>query len=306
LGGGSIITDETSKTYQTLAYAPYGESLVNVRNGNDYDERHQFTGYEKDEETGLSQAKNRYYDSKLSIFYSVDALAEKFPNIAGYAYCANNPIRYIDPDGNAAVDALGSPPQPYMKTVGDCFGNDLSSADPFRWLRIPSVIPANQFIGWGHNGIKNCYTLANFQLSVVGYSSTSKHYQAYTEQKGVNKEQAQNAVEYIKKSLTAGKPVMVGVDDQDGHPGNADKTTDHWIVIVGMDKNDKGNYFNFYDNATSNQKNGTSAENKLYYDADTGKLTGTADNNYSRGAQRDYTVTRVKETKQNTTNTNSQ
>jgi RHS repeat-associated protein len=113
LGGGSIITDETSKTYQTLAYAPYGESLINVRNGNDYDERHQFTGYEKDEETGLSQAKNRYYDSKLSIFYSVDALAEKFPNIAGYAYCSNNPINFIDPDGREPI-------KPYAGTVG-CF-----------------------------------------------------------------------------------------------------------------------------------------------------------------------------------------
>jgi RHS repeat-associated protein len=105
LGSGSLITDGNGQTYQTLAYAPYGESLVNIRHfpNESYDERYQFTGYEKDEETGLSQAKNRYYDSKLSIFYSVDALAEKFPNIAGYVYGANNPIMFIDPDGNEPI-----------------------------------------------------------------------------------------------------------------------------------------------------------------------------------------------------------
>jgi RHS repeat-associated protein len=94
--------------HQTLAYALYGEYLVNIKHyyGDDYDEKSQFTGYEKDEETGLSQAKNRYYDSKLSIFYSVDALAEKFPNISGYAYCGNNPVMFIDPDGRSAKVAM--------------------------------------------------------------------------------------------------------------------------------------------------------------------------------------------------------
>jgi RHS repeat-associated protein len=110
LGSGSIITDNAGRTYQTLAYAPWGESLVNVRDVNqNYDEPYKFTGYEKDEETGLNQAKNRYYDSKLSIFYSVDALAEKFPNIAGYSYARNNPVNVIDPDGREGIVVTGSP-----------------------------------------------------------------------------------------------------------------------------------------------------------------------------------------------------
>jgi RHS repeat-associated protein len=101
LGGGSIITDETSKTYQTLAYAPYGESLVNIRHfpNESYDERYQFTGYEKDEETGLDYAVNRYYWGKGGIMISVDPHAESYPWISSYAYCSNNPVNRIDPNG---------------------------------------------------------------------------------------------------------------------------------------------------------------------------------------------------------------
>jgi hypothetical protein len=243
----------------------------------------------------------RDLDPILSIEYTTDPMWYKFPSLSPYNAMGNNPIMFIDPDGSAVVDALGSPPHsPYMRTVSDCFDSRFSTLQSNGWHSIFSVIPKNKFIGWGYNNVRNCYTLANFQLSVAGYSSTSTHYQAYTEQKGVNKAQAQKAVDYITKSLLDGKPVMVGVDDADGHPGNADKTTDHWIVIVGMDSDEKGNYFNFYDNATPNQKEGTSLQNKLYYDAESGKITGTADNSYFRNyTERDYTVTRIKETNNN-------
>jgi RHS repeat-associated protein len=106
LGSGSLITDKNGGTYQTLAYAPWGEDLVNIKHYSDwYGEKYQFTGYEKDEETDLNYATNRYYDPKLNIFYSVDALAEKFPNISGYSYGANNPIMFRDPDGRAVKPA---------------------------------------------------------------------------------------------------------------------------------------------------------------------------------------------------------
>lgn len=30
-------------------------------------------------------------------------MADKYPNISPYAYCAWNPIKFIDPDGNKIV-----------------------------------------------------------------------------------------------------------------------------------------------------------------------------------------------------------
>ena len=41
----------------------------------------------------------RYYHSALSIWLSVDPMADKYPGVSPYAYCANNPVRLVDPNG---------------------------------------------------------------------------------------------------------------------------------------------------------------------------------------------------------------
>ena len=59
-----------------------------------------YNGKELDAETGLYYYGARYYDSRLAMWYGVDALAEKYPNMGGYVYCAGNPVRLVDVDGN--------------------------------------------------------------------------------------------------------------------------------------------------------------------------------------------------------------
>ena len=41
----------------------------------------------------------RFYDPAAAIFLQQDPLAEKYYNISPYAYCANNPVNFVDPDG---------------------------------------------------------------------------------------------------------------------------------------------------------------------------------------------------------------
>jgi len=46
-----------------------------------------------------------YYDSDISIWLSVDPLADKYPSLSPYAYCANNPVILVDPDGRYGIPA---------------------------------------------------------------------------------------------------------------------------------------------------------------------------------------------------------
>lgn len=58
------------------------------------------TGKERDEETGYGYFGARYMDHFLmTMWLSVDPLADKYPSTSPYAYCAWNPVRLIDPDG---------------------------------------------------------------------------------------------------------------------------------------------------------------------------------------------------------------
>jgi RHS repeat-associated protein len=56
-----------------------------------------FNGKELDEENGMYYYSARYYNPPT--FISRDPLFEKYPNVSPYAYCANNPLKYIDPTG---------------------------------------------------------------------------------------------------------------------------------------------------------------------------------------------------------------
>ena len=62
--------------------------------------RFSFTGKELDEETGYGYFGARYMDHELlTMWLSVDPMADKYPGISPYAYCAWNPVKLVDPDG---------------------------------------------------------------------------------------------------------------------------------------------------------------------------------------------------------------
>ena len=59
-----------------------------------------FNGKEKDYESGFHYYGARYYWSEvLTGWLSVDPMADKYPSISPYAYCAWNPVKLVDPDG---------------------------------------------------------------------------------------------------------------------------------------------------------------------------------------------------------------
>ncbi|MBK8152523.1 MAG: RHS repeat-associated core domain-containing protein [Saprospiraceae bacterium] len=64
-----------------------------------YSSRYRFTGKELDPLSGLYDFGARYYDPRLSVWFGVDPLAEKNFAYTPYVYTGNNPIKFIDPDG---------------------------------------------------------------------------------------------------------------------------------------------------------------------------------------------------------------
>ena len=99
LGSTCYVTDENASVVQGFLYAPFGEITNEYspmwQNGNI--PKYAFNAKELDEETGMYYYEARYYQPP--VFVSRDPLFEKYPTFSPYTYCANNPIKFIDPDG---------------------------------------------------------------------------------------------------------------------------------------------------------------------------------------------------------------
>lgn len=96
---------------QLIDYYPFGLEITRVTNpeGEDYSPSYLagattpylYNGKEIDRMHGLNwyDYGARYYDGATGRWHGVDPLAENYYWINTYAYCVNNPVRYIDPDG---------------------------------------------------------------------------------------------------------------------------------------------------------------------------------------------------------------
>lgn len=106
LGSSSYLTNLDGEVVQHIEYVPFGEVFLEEKNSK-WNTPYLFTSKELDRETGLYYFGARYQDPKLGIFISVDPMAEKFKGWSSYTYTLNNPVRFIDPDGQEAIDPPG-------------------------------------------------------------------------------------------------------------------------------------------------------------------------------------------------------
>lgn len=97
----------------------------NIQGSTGYSERFTFTGKERDSETGYGYFGARYMDHELmTMWLSVDPLADKYPGISPYAYCAWNPVKLVDPDGRDTAFANDEARRLYLQYREIVFGND--------------------------------------------------------------------------------------------------------------------------------------------------------------------------------------
>jgi len=123
LGSPRINTDGVGAVISRHDYHPFGEEIARTGYGSDTI-RKQFTGYERDGETGLDFAEARMYASNLGRFSTPDPLY--FTNsrlvdpqqINLFVYTRNNPIRFTDPDG-LDIQINGDEWEWALKQLGD-------------------------------------------------------------------------------------------------------------------------------------------------------------------------------------------
>jgi len=104
LGSTSYVTDANGEVYQHLEYFAFGETFVE-EHSNTERTPYLFNGKELDEETGLYYYGARYYDPRTSIWQSVDPLAAKMPAWSPYSMNYDNPVKFIDPNGEKPTPA---------------------------------------------------------------------------------------------------------------------------------------------------------------------------------------------------------
>jgi RHS repeat-associated protein len=123
-----VLKDGDGSLVQKSHYYPFGMSFnegvgLNIQ-------PYKYNGKELDQMHGLNlyDYSARHYDSAIGRFTTVDPLSEKYYSVSPYAYCNNNPIKYVDYRGDSiSVAAIQAYDQAngtnYLQTIM----SDLSS-----------------------------------------------------------------------------------------------------------------------------------------------------------------------------------
>jgi RHS repeat-associated protein len=186
-------------------YWPYGERTVNSSGaaGN----RQFFHGKAFDPDTGLSYFGARYYDPVVGRFMGVDAAGfdERNPHSFNrYAYGSNNPLRYVDRNGEAA------------ETIIDFVSLGLSIA---AYRHDPSILNA---LGVGYDAIAAAVPLLPGGVGILRQTARVADASASGADVGKLGEVAKNILvpsrkfpetaAHIKEAQGAGHPAVLTID----------------------------------------------------------------------------------------------
>ena len=99
-GNNRVVLSSSGTVAETNHYYPFGGLFATSSSSV---QPYKYNGKELDTKNGLNwyDYGARHYDAALGRWHVVDPLAETFYSTSLYGYCDNNPIRYIDPTGEA-------------------------------------------------------------------------------------------------------------------------------------------------------------------------------------------------------------
>lgn len=123
LGSTIFLTDDDGIVTDAYAYTPYGLRLATTGSSKNPYTYHGRFGVMQEDAAGLYRMGRRLYDAEVARFLSLDPVFKPLdPRTANpYAFAAGNPLRYIDPSGEAEADTAegGPPPVPVPNAIND-------------------------------------------------------------------------------------------------------------------------------------------------------------------------------------------
>jgi RHS repeat-associated protein len=136
---------------QSNDFYSFGETkdITGISNNN-----YKYTGKELDKETGFYQYGERYYNPTLGRFMQADSLTGDLQDplsMNRYAYVQNNPLKFVDPTGNAPINTGRTitvtgvkPKEPLPENKPDATSAhlDMSAGNYFENQRVDSVLTA--------------------------------------------------------------------------------------------------------------------------------------------------------------------
>lgn len=209
LGTPRMVFDESGNfsTVRRHDYLPYGEELGTGMSGRTSAQgygggdglRQQFTSKERDVETGLDYFGARYYSNLQARFISVDPIFVTLERLVDpqrlnlYNYTKNNPLRFVDPNGEDIV--IDSNNEQDARKKYEQFQKGLDPKDRSH---------SRFFVGDGKNG----YAKGKFYIQIDSdYKSESKNFQAL--QAAANDRKVTTVAHFVKSGETF--PALAGV-----------------------------------------------------------------------------------------------
>lgn len=101
LGNIRAVFDDNGTVEQVTTYDPFGMIIPELSSGQSL-QPYKYNGKEFDRMHGLDwyDYGARMYDPALPMWNKVDRFAEKYYSISPYVYCAGNPVKYMDINGD--------------------------------------------------------------------------------------------------------------------------------------------------------------------------------------------------------------
>jgi RHS repeat-associated protein len=275
IGNHRIVMNSAGTVVQATNYYPSGTTMADYpRATTPCVQPYKFGGKELDRKDNLNfyDYEASAYDPALMRFTSTNPMMEKYYGWSPFAYCLNNPVKYLDPTGlevyyaqngiylgqvgenndirvlNSTLsqaDAMSYIESASEESIASLMGNSVAFADYFTTVSDvtngASVVP--------YNG--NCYSAASQQIGNAGYTPEGSKAKStiFTKvengQNGAGQEKNPNNLSEntvggaikVMTDLQSGKPVLAGVYQTDGsgnyrHEGSNTNPLTSHFVVI--------------------------------------------------------------------------